>query len=233
MTKYRLSIVFLCFLLYIFIFPSVSLAEFYKYVDKNGVQRFADDIGNIPAEYRNQIKKITERLDDLSDDEKSRIREKERREAGERNAREKARKDAEAEAKRKRLAEKGIVTKVRIVGNQVLVPVVLAYGRYQIDAQLLLDTGASVTVVHRDKAIRMSMRGDFKTNGQVVGGANIRVDMGTLKFIKVGDMSMENIQVAIIEHRGRSLHNGLLGMNFLKGLKYEIDFERQIIIWKP
>jgi hypothetical protein len=28
-----------------------------------------------------------------------------------------------------------------------------------------------------------------------------------------------------------SSYNGLLGMNFLKGLSYTIDFERQVIVW--
>ena len=41
------------------------------------------------------------------------------------------------------------------------------------------------------------------------------------------------LYAVIVDHIGPPVsHKGLLGMNFLSGLDYKIDFERRVIIWK-
>lgn len=37
----------------------------------------------------------------------------------------------------------------------------------------------------------------------------------------------------VIEHKGVSRHDGLLGMDFLRQAKHEVDFDRGLIIWQP
>jgi hypothetical protein len=48
-------------------------------------------------------------------------------------------------------------TKVTVIGNSILVPVTLVYQGNQVDVQLLLDTGASGTVINTEIADRLNV----------------------------------------------------------------------------
>lgn len=52
----RLIILFLGLIL----IPGVSYAEFYKYVDENGVTRFTDNLLDVPKDQRKSVKSYTE-----------------------------------------------------------------------------------------------------------------------------------------------------------------------------
>ena len=124
-------------------------------------------------------------------------------------------------------------TKVVINGNQVLVPVILGYHGNETETLLLLDTGASMTTLHREIADQLNIGQAQKVNFMIVGGKTITVDVVKLGYVAVGPFRKENIRVGIIDHEGPSVpHKGLLGMNVLRDLEYRIDFERQFIEWK-
>ncbi len=126
-------------------------------------------------------------------------------------------------------------TKVAVVGNSVLVPVTLLYQGTQVDAQLLLDTGASGTVINTAIAERLNvdLSRARKVMGTVVGGAVIEAYQVTLSRLKVGPRTKENISVFVIPHKcPPARYDGLLGMDVLRDLKYTIDLERQIILWE-
>jgi clan AA aspartic protease (TIGR02281 family) len=126
-------------------------------------------------------------------------------------------------------------TKVTVIGNSVLVPVTVVYQGNQADVQLLLDTGASGTVINTEVADRLNVNLSTarKTRGRVVGGAVIEAYQVTLSRVTVGPHTKENAAVFVITHKGPAAkYDGLLGMDVLRGLKYSVDFEKQIILWE-
>jgi clan AA aspartic protease (TIGR02281 family) len=206
------------------LFTGDSQAEFYKYIDKNGKPHFVDDPGKIPQEYK-ELKVYKEKYDHLSDTEKAATIEKDRREELQRLETEKAAEEQQVQEQ--------FSTKVMIHGNQVLVPVTLGYHGKEVDTLLVLDTGASIIALHKDVAKRLSIYDTEKSRAQVAGGKEIDTEMVKLSYVKLGPYKKQNLDAAIISYKGMpSDYNGLLGMNFLRGLEYSIDFERQIIKWK-
>lgn len=124
-------------------------------------------------------------------------------------------------------------TRVIIKGNRVLVPVTLGYREKQIEALLLLDTGASITTLHRNVVDKLKIKNAQKASIMVAGGSTINADVVKFDYVKVGPNKKENIYASIIDHKGVAVaHQGLLGMNFLQGLDYRVDFKRQMISWK-
>lgn len=211
----------------ILLFPPELRSEIYKYVDKDGTIHFVDDMSKVPEEYRGQVAvyedKKKEPSEGEADDSQARQLEQWREE-----------KKREEEKKAQEALESALVTKVTISGNHVVVPATLGYLGREVQANLVLDTGADLITIHRPIADQLRLPLTQRANLRVVGGNTIRARVAKLDYVRVGPYEARNIHTMIILHEGSSTsHDGLLGMNFLRGLEYNIDFENQVIRWKP
>ena len=227
-------------MLALLLLPALAGAEFYSYEDRNGTIHFVDDQGKIPMEYRQKKQVRKDKYDDLSEEERALMLEKDRREL------DAARRKEAHQEERSRLARsekehretmerrrQALITPVVILGRQVFVPVRLTNGSVETDAMLLLDTGATSSVISPEVAARLNIEQADNVRVKVVGGRALKVKRTILKQMQVGPVQRDGQEVMIISQRGGGFGDGLLGMNFLAGLKYTIDFQKQTINWIP
>jgi clan AA aspartic protease (TIGR02281 family) len=96
---------------------------------------------------------------------------------------------------------------------------------YDGSLRLLIDTGASMTMVTPGSLQRQGVR--YRDTGQrrVFNTANgpVRAPIYILETLSVGDWSVQQLEVGVIALDGQSGIDGLLGMNFLKHFRFFID----------
>lgn len=126
-------------------------------------------------------------------------------------------------------------TKVTVRGNSVLVPVTLVSGNHEADMELLLDTGSSATVISSEAAgrLHLDLARARKTRVQVVGGGILEARVARVSRLTVGPHTKREANVLIVPQKGGiGGSDGLLGMDVLKGLKYRVDFDKNVIVWE-
>ena len=223
-----------------FLAPGTTSAEFYSYEDKKGTVHFVEDSSKIPKEYRHKKQVRKDEYDDLSAEEQALLREKEQEKRDAHRRREswqqeqsRQRRMAEERKAAQELRAKALTTRVVISGRQVFVPVKLRNGSSETDVMLLLDTGATSSVITPAVAERLNIEETTNVKIGVVGGRVMNARKVVLSNMEVGPVKRENQEAIIVRQRQGEFGDGLLGMSFLAGLKYTIDFQRQSINWIP
>jgi len=129
-----------------------------------------------------------------------------------------------------------IETPVRVTSQgHVLVPVTFYHRGKSVNAILLLDTGATNTIISEKTAAELGLQGEDMNRGsaRVADGRKVQSYGVILDSIKVGPKELSRASVAIIPFTGkRDDHDGLLGMSFLKAFRYQVDLSGQKIVWR-
>lgn len=126
------------------------------------------------------------------------------------------------------------VTRVRILNNQVLVPVLLKHGAASVRLELVLDTGATRTAVHEAVAARLALdlRSARSSQAELADGRMIRSRLVKVDALSVGPFVHPLLELELIPYSGRwGEHDGLLGMDVLGRHRYQIDMEHELIRW--
>jgi predicted aspartyl protease len=126
-------------------------------------------------------------------------------------------------------------TAVRVKNNQVSVPVRFGYRNTTVDAWLLLDTGASTTLISTDLADRLGIKPDNTqlSLSQVADGRVVKSFRTHVDYMAVGPKMKHNAEVSIMPSNGTGLgFDGLLGMNFLVDFHYHLNMNSQTIEWQ-
>lgn len=124
-------------------------------------------------------------------------------------------------------------TPIRFVGNRVLVPVTLGHHGKEIQTLLLLDTGATTTTLHAKVAMELSLRNLTPSRAIVADGRSVLTGNTRIDYLQIGPHRLSNFDISVIDYkRPHSEDSGLLGMNFLKHVKYDIDLTNRVINWQ-
>ena len=222
-------------------------AEFYKYTDKAGKTYYVDEVWKIPEPYRDQVGRYREKYDHLPAEQKSQAIEddQERRKAMELEQQRQTEMHLQelhqrTEAERLQQADvekqqqlKAMETKVTIANNQILVPVAFTNSGLDAAAQLIMDTGATHTVLYRPVASQLNILTLAKGQSKVAGGQSVHSEVGKVDAMRVGPITARDFPVVILSFEGPApVYGGLLGMDFLSRVEYTIDYDSSVIRWK-
>jgi predicted aspartyl protease len=222
-------------------------AEFYKYTDKSGRTVYVDEVWKIPAEYQNQVGRYAEKFDHLPEDQKTQAVESDQERQRtlelehqlqnelllrELRVREDLDRQRQAEIERKNKL-KAMETRVTITNNQIIVPVSFSNGGLEAATQLILDTGATHTVIYRSFASQLNILSLAAGQSKVASGQSVFSEVGKVDSMKVGPIQARDFPVIIMSFDGPpAFYSGLLGMDFLSRVEYVLDYENQVIRWK-
>jgi len=136
-------------------------------------------------------------------------------------------------------ADAGVASKTTAVrvknNNQVFVPVRISYRNTVVDAWLLMDTGATSTVISTDLADRLGIKpaSTERRLSQVADGSVVQAYRTRVDFMAVGPKTKLNAEVSILPSNGPGMgFDGLLGMNFLGDFPYRLDMNTHVIEWQ-
>jgi hypothetical protein len=122
-----------------------------------------------------------------------------------------------------------IVVPVQFAGRAAIVSVIL---NRSVRANLILDTGATSTVISRRLARLLSIQPTGTAMGQTVGG-KITAPIARLASIKVGAAEIAELSVIVHDFSPDPRIDGLLGMDFLGRYHVGLDSQKHLLVLSP
>ncbi|MDC1286391.1 TIGR02281 family clan AA aspartic protease [Gammaproteobacteria bacterium] len=113
-------------------------------------------------------------------------------------------------------------------GNHFIVDASPAHNR---NIQLLIDTGASLTMLNSDvfKHLGSQYTDSGRTGVFNTANGRVRAPIYILNSLVVGDWQVNQLEVGVLSGLGGSNFDGLLGMNFLKHFQFFIDQDEAVL----
>ena len=101
--------------------------------------------------------------------------------------------------------------------------------------KLLIDTGASLTTLSHSSFVDLP-QANFNYRGSRMfntAGGLTRGDIYRASSIELGEMQLNDIDIAVIDYPSASNVDGLLGMNVLRNYRFEIDQDDKLLYLQP
>ena len=97
--------------------------------------------------------------------------------------------------------------------------------------RLLIDTGASMTMLTTDALQRRGLRYHETGRSELFNTANgqVRAPIYILESLSVGDWYVQQLEVGVLDLGGQAGIDGLLGMNFLSHFRFFIDQNETVL----
>jgi hypothetical protein len=136
---------------------------------------------------------------------------------------------------RRQHAEARKTTDVKIVNRQILVPVSFVNGNRREGASLILDTGASITCITEDLALRLGidMGSARAVSMGMADGSMVEIRVTKVDSLSVGDRIKSPFEIGILPQQvtGKG-YEGYLGLDYLGEFQHQIDFQNSLIRWQ-
>ena len=121
---------------------------------------------------------------------------------------------------------------IRLIGNSVVVPVTVTNGNSSVTGNLLVDTGASQTMLSKRMASSLRLYSHDTQARYGIGGA-VSADVSVVESIKVGSARAKNVRVTIHDFSPDPRYEGLLGLDFLGRFQMSVDTAKQVMVLTP
>jgi predicted aspartyl protease len=118
---------------------------------------------------------------------------------------------------------------VKVSGSKVIVSVNF---NNRITANLLLDTGASRTMISSRIAKILRLQSLGSGTGYGIGGV-VTVSTARVESVKLGKMEMQNLLVMIHDFSRDPSYEGLLGFDFLSHFHMSLDLQKAVLVLTP
>ncbi|BBB25737.1 retropepsin-like aspartic protease [Amphritea japonica] len=200
-------------------------AEIFSYVDDKGRKIYVDSQHKIPPRYRDRDHTRVIAVEQLT--------EQEQQDRKLKRDLEDKRQKLKRELRKLETTLSKMETTIILRGRQAIVPVDINWRGRKRTLNLLLDTGASITVLHQGAVASLNTVSRDSSYAQVAGGGLIKTERVVFDRLSVGPYDFDNQSTAVIENSGSGGFDGLLGMDVLGRVRYEIDYGQRKIIWSP